>query len=270
MRLRVRLYSANLETVTGRTTTPPGTHVRQGSGRAPSSLAHARVRAETGAQGPLLERVLGRSVTAPGGSAEDWSRALFGAFCVCADMTHAVHPNYAERHDPGHCPLPNGGPAVVDVNQRYATDGTGMAVITAACERAGGRAVAVVRLQQRDAVRDVDRSTDRGPAGCRDGRRGGARTFHALGARAVRGGRPWPSRRRPGRLRDVRLTRRPVREGWGRGPNPLPAPPRTGVRTTRTAAARCRRSSAASAGPWPPRASGTARSRPPGARSRTA
>ncbi|MFB7549213.1 M18 family aminopeptidase [Streptomyces sp. NPDC056154] len=93
---------------------------------------------ETGAQGPLLERVLGRSVTARGGSAEDWSRALFGAFCVSADMTHAVHPNYAERHDPGHCPLPNGGPTVkVNANQRYATDGTGMAVFTAACERAG-------------------------------------------------------------------------------------------------------------------------------------
>ncbi|MEU6013518.1 M18 family aminopeptidase [Streptomyces sp. NPDC047515] len=93
---------------------------------------------ETGAQGPLLERVLGRSVTARGGSAEDWSRALFGSFCVSADMTHAVHPNYAERHDPGHCPLPNGGPTVkVNVNQRYATDGAGMAVFTAACERAG-------------------------------------------------------------------------------------------------------------------------------------
>ncbi|MFJ2916442.1 M18 family aminopeptidase [Streptomyces sp. NPDC087307] len=93
---------------------------------------------ETGAQGPLLERVLSRSVTARGGSPEDWSRALSGAFCVSADMAHAVHPNYAERHDPDHHSLPNGGPALkVNVNQRYATDGTGMAVFAAACERAG-------------------------------------------------------------------------------------------------------------------------------------
>ncbi|MCX5109680.1 M18 family aminopeptidase [Streptomyces sp. NBC_00378] len=92
----------------------------------------------TGAQGPLLERVLSRSVTARGGSPEDWSRALSGAFCVSADMAHAVHPNYAERHDPDHRPLPNGGPALkVNVNQRYATDSTGMAVFAAACERAG-------------------------------------------------------------------------------------------------------------------------------------
>ncbi|MEV1037437.1 M18 family aminopeptidase [Streptomyces sp. NBC_01732] len=92
----------------------------------------------TGAQGPLLERVLSRSVTARGGSPEDWSRALAGAFCVSADMAHAVHPNYAERHDPDHRPLPNGGPTLkVNVNQRYATDSTGMAVFASACERAG-------------------------------------------------------------------------------------------------------------------------------------
>jgi aspartyl aminopeptidase len=93
---------------------------------------------ETGAQSPLLERVLSRSVTARGGSSEDWSRALAGAFCVSADMAHAVHPNYAERHDPDHRPLPNGGPTVkVNVNQRYATDSTGIAVFASACERAG-------------------------------------------------------------------------------------------------------------------------------------
>ncbi|MDK0521867.1 M18 family aminopeptidase [Streptomyces sp. ML-6] len=93
---------------------------------------------ETGAQSPLLERVLNRSVLARGGGAEDWSRALSGAFCVSADMAHAVHPNYAERHDPDHRPLPNGGPAVkVNVNQRYATDSTGVAVFASACERAG-------------------------------------------------------------------------------------------------------------------------------------
>ncbi|MFF9346238.1 M18 family aminopeptidase [Streptomyces sp. NPDC014734] len=93
---------------------------------------------ETGAQSPLLERVLGRSVAARGGGSEDWARALSGAFCVSSDMAHAVHPNYVERHDPGHHPLPNDGPTLkVNVNQRYATDSTGMAVFAAACERAG-------------------------------------------------------------------------------------------------------------------------------------
>ncbi|MEU1200575.1 M18 family aminopeptidase [Streptomyces sp. NPDC005813] len=92
---------------------------------------------ESGAQGPLLERVLGRGVAARGGSGEDVSRALAGAFCVSADMSHAVHPNYPERHEPGHRPLPNAGPVVkVNANQRYATDGAGVAAFAAACERA--------------------------------------------------------------------------------------------------------------------------------------
>ncbi|MFD8588084.1 M18 family aminopeptidase [Streptomyces sp. NPDC059506] len=93
---------------------------------------------DTGAQGPLLGNVLERSVAARGGSFEDRARALAGTVCLSSDMGHAVHPNYAERHEPGHHPLPNGGPILkVNVNQRYATDGTGRAVFAAACERAG-------------------------------------------------------------------------------------------------------------------------------------
>ncbi|MBO1335676.1 M18 family aminopeptidase [Streptomyces sp. VRA16 Mangrove soil] len=92
---------------------------------------------ETGAQGPLLERVLHRSVAARGGSGEDWERALAGGLCVSADMSHAVHPNFTDRHDPDNHPLPNDGPVVkVNVNQRYATEGTGYAAWAAACERA--------------------------------------------------------------------------------------------------------------------------------------
>ncbi|MFD6426015.1 M18 family aminopeptidase [Streptomyces sp. NPDC060198] len=91
---------------------------------------------QTGAQSPLLERVLSRAVAARGGGAEEWARSLAGSFCVSADMTHAVHPNYQERHDPGHLPLPNGGPTVkVNTNQRYATDGTGVALFREACDR---------------------------------------------------------------------------------------------------------------------------------------
>jgi aspartyl aminopeptidase len=93
---------------------------------------------DTGALGPLLGNVLDRSVGARGGSAEDRARALAGSVCLSSDMGHAVHPNYTERHEPGHHPLPNGGPILkVNVNNRYATDGVGRAVFAAACERAG-------------------------------------------------------------------------------------------------------------------------------------
>ncbi len=93
---------------------------------------------DTGAQGPLLGNVLERSVYARGGSPEDRARALAGTVCLSSDMGHAVHPNYSERHEPGHHPLPNGGPILkVNVNNRYATDAVGRAVFTAACEKAG-------------------------------------------------------------------------------------------------------------------------------------
>lgn len=94
--------------------------------------------ADTGADGPLLGSVLERSVFARGGAYEDKARAFAATVCLSSDVGHAVHPNYAERHDPTHHPLPNGGPILkVNVNQRYATDGSGRAVFAAACEKAG-------------------------------------------------------------------------------------------------------------------------------------
>ena len=96
------------------------------------SVSHA------GASGPFLEAVLERLVEARGGRVEARARAYAGSFVASADMAHAVHPNYAERHDAGHRPRPNNGPVLkVNVNQRYATDGRSAAVWTRACERAG-------------------------------------------------------------------------------------------------------------------------------------
>ncbi|MEV5258004.1 M18 family aminopeptidase [Streptomyces anulatus] len=93
---------------------------------------------DTGADGPLLGSVLERSVFARGGTYEDRARAFAGTVCLSSDTGHAVHPNYAERHDPTHHPVANGGPILkVNVNMRYATDGSGRAVFAAACEKAG-------------------------------------------------------------------------------------------------------------------------------------
>ncbi|MDX3850359.1 M18 family aminopeptidase [Streptomyces sp. AK02-01A] len=93
---------------------------------------------DTGADGPLLGTVLERSVLSRGGTFEDRARAFAGTVCLSSDTGHAVHPNYSERHDPTHHPRPNGGPILkVNVNMRYATDGSGRAVFAAACEKAG-------------------------------------------------------------------------------------------------------------------------------------
>jgi len=57
---------------------------------------------------------------------------------VSLDMAHAVHPNYADRHDPDHQIALNGGPVVkINANERYATTPLGHALFVDACERAG-------------------------------------------------------------------------------------------------------------------------------------
>ena len=92
----------------------------------------------TGADGALLEHVLERLVSARGGSRDDLLRAYAGSVCASADMAHATHPNYPERHDLAHPVVVGGGPVVkVNASQRYATDATTAAVLVQACERAG-------------------------------------------------------------------------------------------------------------------------------------
>jgi aspartyl aminopeptidase len=92
----------------------------------------------TGAAGPLLESTLARLVAARGGSGEDLHRALAASACVSADNAHAVHPNYPERHEPGHRPVVNAGPALkVNSNQRYATSAETAAAFQRSCEQAG-------------------------------------------------------------------------------------------------------------------------------------
>lgn len=92
----------------------------------------------TGAAGTLLAAAVERSVLARGGDREDVLRALAASVLVSADMAHATHPNYAERHEPSHQVALNGGPVVkLNANQRYATDAGTHAEFVLACERAG-------------------------------------------------------------------------------------------------------------------------------------
>ena len=50
-------------------------------------------------------------------------RALQNSLLVSADMAHAHHPNYPEKHDPDHKPQMHKGLVIKhNVNQRYATN----------------------------------------------------------------------------------------------------------------------------------------------------
>jgi aspartyl aminopeptidase len=92
-------------------------------------------RSATGAWGAFLRHVISRlvrdhTVEARGGI----ERAVANSFHVSVDMEHAVHPNYADRHEPRHKPVLNGGPVVkIHSEQRYASDGPTIARFQEAC-----------------------------------------------------------------------------------------------------------------------------------------
>lgn len=72
-----------------------------------------------GAQGPMLKQLLERLVP----DAETRHRMIARSMMVSADNAHAVHPNFADKHDGNHGPKMNDGAVIkVNANQRYATN----------------------------------------------------------------------------------------------------------------------------------------------------
>lgn len=101
---------------------------------------HEEVGSESisGAAGPLLEHVLERLALATGADRGQFLAQLAASSCISADNAHSVHPNYPERHEPGHRPLVNQGPAIkLNSNQRYATSADTAAMVQRVFEAAG-------------------------------------------------------------------------------------------------------------------------------------
>ena len=98
---------------------------------------HEEVGSESthGAAGPRLAWLL---EALHAGSRTDFHEALSRSHCISADNAHAVHPNYPDRHEPAHRPLPNMGPVLkVNANQRYATSPESAATFLQTCDLAG-------------------------------------------------------------------------------------------------------------------------------------
>jgi aspartyl aminopeptidase len=94
-------------------------------------------RSTTGADGAWLGRQLERTVLARGGSRDDYLRAVSSSLHVSADMTHATHPNYPDRHEPGHWIALGGGPVLkVSANVFYGTTAPTQAAFLLAAEQA--------------------------------------------------------------------------------------------------------------------------------------
>ncbi len=96
-------------------------------------------RSEKGAAGTLLADALERVVSGvKGGAPQGIARALSRSLLVSADMAHAVHPNYADRHEPGHRPVIGKGPVIkTNANQSYASDARTAGLFRELCSAAG-------------------------------------------------------------------------------------------------------------------------------------
>lgn len=90
-----------------------------------------------GADGTLLAVVLERVVTELGGTRSHLHAAIASSLMVSADMAHAAHPNYADKHEPRHKPQLGGGVVLKsNHNQRYGTSGESYARLKGVARRA--------------------------------------------------------------------------------------------------------------------------------------
>lgn len=92
-----------------------------------------------GAASSFLRDTLERVAAAVGVTErEAYLRALNASFVISADMAHAIHPNYPDRHEPRHAPVLGKGPVIkTNANQSYATDSETAAYFVTLCREAG-------------------------------------------------------------------------------------------------------------------------------------
>lgn len=91
-----------------------------------------------GANSALLKTLLERIAISLGKDKEGFFRALSNSVMISADLAHAVHPNYEDKHDPTNKPVLGGGPVIkIAASGSYSTDSYASAIFQAICKEGG-------------------------------------------------------------------------------------------------------------------------------------
>ncbi|CAA6799909.1 MAG: Aspartyl aminopeptidase [uncultured Sulfurovum sp.] len=88
----------------------------------------------SGAAGSFLENTLKRMYP----NYDEYMNMIRTSIMISADNAHAIHPNYADKHDKNHSPYINKGVVIkVNSNQRYASNTTTISRFMSVADQAG-------------------------------------------------------------------------------------------------------------------------------------
>ncbi|KAJ2852929.1 hypothetical protein J3B02_003362 [Coemansia erecta] len=94
-----------------------------------------------GANSSLIESTLRRIQASSDNNNESltaFEESIANSFMVSSDVTHAIHPNYSEKHEVNHRPELQKGPSIkVNANQRYATTSVTSTILKDIAKRNG-------------------------------------------------------------------------------------------------------------------------------------
>lgn len=89
-----------------------------------------------GAGSPFLAHTIERIALSSGLDREGYFALIHNGYCLSVDLSHALHPNYPEKHEPRHQVLMNKGIVLkTNAQQKYSSDALFTGRIVALCEK---------------------------------------------------------------------------------------------------------------------------------------